>query len=402
MLSAHENALLTQVGPESDCGKWLRCFWFPIALSDRWDGPRAQLQLDDPMMFNNVAGTPTEFGEKFATFSGTPMAVRILGEDLVLYRDLSGTLGLMDRSCPHRNSSLEFGRPRERGLACPYHGWTFDERGICLAMPGEPADSNFKEKVKHVAYPVLEQGGLIWAYLGTGAPPALPQIDVIAANDGIRITENFCLWPANWFAIVENSVDQVHTGILHGEGSSRSDVWGKVPEVDWNEDGFGIQTVQIRGDYHRTNYLRFPTTILLNQPWPGGNFDWPRYSAIFRTPVDDDNTLLFHVTYVPPVNGKLPEIPDGMDLPAAGQVQTLFEQDYRAIVTQGRPVDRTRERLGTTDRGIIMLRRKVQAGIDAVRNGNDPEGVMRGEGADTLLSSQELVTDGLMSVAAAE
>lgn len=127
----------------------------------------------------------------------------------------------------------------------------------------------------------------------------LPQIDVIAAPGGVRIVENFCLWPANWLQIVENSVDQVHTGILHGEGSARADVWSQIPKVDWHPDDFGIQTVQIRGDYGRTNYLRFPTTILLNQPWPGGKFDWPRYSAIFRTPVDDNHTILFHVTHVP-------------------------------------------------------------------------------------------------------
>ena len=353
------------------------------------------------MSFNGRTGTATEFGIEYGTFTGTPKAVRVLGEDLVLYRDLGGTLGLMGIRCPHRSSSLEYGRPRERGLACPYHGWTFDETGACLAMPGEPADSNFKDKIRHTAYPVREQGGLIWAYLGESEPPAIPQIDVIAAEDGIRIVENFCLWPANWLQIVENSVDQVHTGILHGEGSSRADVWSRIPEVDWHEDEYGIQTVQIRGDYGRTNYLRFPTTILLNQPWPGGKFDWPRYSAIFRTPVDDNHTLLFHVTYVPPVDGVLPDLPEGMELPAAGQVQTLFLQDYRAIVTQGMPVDRTVERLGTTDRGVIMLRRKVMVGIEAVRNGKDPEGVMRGPGADDLLPSTVKVTDGLMRHGAA-
>ena len=396
MLSQNDNEVLTKVGPDSDCGKWLRSFWFPVAISDQWSGPQAQLQLPDIMSFDNRSGTPTDFGEKFGTFTGQPTRVRILGEDLVLYRDLGGTLGLMDIHCPHRSTSLEFGRPRERGLACPYHGWTFDERGTCLAMPGEPPDSNFKDKVQHTAYPVREQGGLIWTFMGVGDPPGLPQMDIIAAEDGIRIVENFCLWPANWLQIVENSVDQVHTGILHGEGSSRSDVWGQVPEVDWHEDEYGIQTVQVRGDYARTNYLRLPTTILLNQPWPGGAFDWPRYSAIFRTPVDDNNTLFFHVTYVPPVDGKLPDIPDGMELPAANQVQTLFLQDYRAIVTQGVPVDRTVERLGTTDRGIVMLRKKVMAGIAAMKKGQDPEGVIRGSKAARLLPSSDRVTDGMM------
>jgi 5,5'-dehydrodivanillate O-demethylase len=160
--------------------------------------------------------------------------------------------------------------------------------------------------------------------------------------------------------------------------------------------------VQIRGDYGRTNYLRLPTTILLNQPWPGGKFDWPRYSAIFRTPVDDNHTLLFHVTHVPEVDGRMPVLPDGMEFPAAGLVQTLFEQDYRAIVTQGMPVDRTIERLGTTDRGIILLRRMVMEGIEAVRRGEDPMGVLRGTAGEALLKSSDRVTDGLMSVQAAD
>jgi len=397
MLSAQDNDLLTKVGPGTDCGAWLRSFWFPIAISERWDGPRAQLQLPDLMSYDDQIGTPTEFGEKFGTFSGDPLKVRVLGEDLVLYRDLSGTLGLVGLNCPHRSSSLEYGRPRERGLACPYHGWTFDETGRCLAMPGEPETSAFKEKVSHLAYPVDERGGLIWAFLGTGESPEIPPIDVFAADDGIRIVENFCIWPANWLQIVENSVDQVHTGILHGEGSSRADVWSQIPEVDWNEDADGIQTVQIRGDYGRMNYLRFPTTILLNQPWPGGEFSWPRYSAIVRTPVDDHHTLLFHVTYVPPLNGSLPDLPEGMELVAANQVQTLFIQDYRAIVTQGAPVDRSVERLGTTDIGVIMLRKKIERGIEAVKHGKDPEGIVRNLPEGLIIASSEKITDGFMS-----
>ena len=238
--------------------------------------------------------------------------------------------------------------------------------------------------------------------MGGGIAPMLPQIDVIAAPGGVRIVENFCLWPANWLQIVENSVDQVHTGILHGEGSARADVWSQIPKVDWHPDDFGIQTVQIRGDYGRTNYLLFPTTILLNQPWPGGKFDWPRYSAIFRTPVDDNHTILFHVTHVPEKNGVPPELPEGMEFPAAGQVQTLFEQDYRAMVTQGRPVDRTIERLGVTDRGIILLRKMIMEGIDAVRRGEDPKGVLRGAEGEQLLVSSEKVTDSLMNTEAAE
>jgi 5,5'-dehydrodivanillate O-demethylase len=400
MLSREDNEKLTQVARGTPCGDWLRSFWFPIAISERWTGLRAQLQLAEPMSYRGRSGTPTLFGEEQMNFAGKPLRVQVLGEELVLYRDLGGRLGLLEINCPHRRSSLEYGRPREHGLACAYHGWTFDEGGRCLAMPGEPKDSTFPDKIRHVAYPVREMGGLVWAYLGKGEAPALPPLDVVAREDGVRIVENFCLWPAHWLQIVENSVDQVHTGILHGEDSARADVWSRIPEVDWVPDRFGIQTVQIRGGYRRTNYLRLPTTILLNQPWPGGRFDWPRYSAIFRTPVDENHTMLFHVTLVPEVEGRKPVLPDGMAFPVADLVQTLFLQDYRAVVTQGRPFDRTRERLGTTDRGVIMLRKMVDAGIAAVAAGQDPDGVLRGSAA--ILSSAEKVTAGLMAVRAAE
>jgi 5,5'-dehydrodivanillate O-demethylase len=148
--------------------------------------------------------------------------------------------------------------------------------------------------------------------------------------------------------------------------------------------------------------MRLPTTIQLNQPWPGGKFDWPRYSAIFRTPVDDLHTLLFHVTFVPEVDGKPPVLPPGMEYPACNLVQTLFLQDYRAVVSQGRPVDRTVEKLGTTDRGVTMLRKMIRAGIAAVQEGRDPPGVHRDPARDVMLDSAAVVTDGLMTVQAAE
>ncbi|HEX9836722.1 MAG TPA: aromatic ring-hydroxylating dioxygenase subunit alpha [Alphaproteobacteria bacterium] len=402
MLSRAEQDMLTQVGQGTPCGEWLRAFWFPIAVSDRWEGPGGQLEIDEPVTFLGRTGTATSFGREFGTFGGRPMPVRVLGEDLVLYRDRTGTLGLIDIVCPHRSSSMKYGRPRETGISCAYHGWTYDQTGRCLAMPGEPRDSNFRDKVRIKAYPVAERGGLIWAWLGRGAAPPIPALDVIAREDGVRVVENFCLWPANWLQIVENSVDQVHTGILHGEDSARADVWSRIPEVDWAPDATGIQTIQARGNYRRTNYLRLPTTILLTQPWPGGKFDWPRYSAIFRTPVDDDNTLLFHVTFVPDIDGTRPALPPGMEFPVHRLVQTLFLQDYQAIVSQGRPVDRTIERLGTTDRGVILLRRMVLDGIAAVQTGRAPAGVVPSSEAGEIIESRTWVADGLMRPVAAE
>src|SRR4051812_26024242 len=198
MLSREDHELLIQVAAGTPCGEWLRSFWYPIAVSERWDGPSGQLQLHEPMTYEGQPGTPTGFGMAKGNFKGQPLRVRILGEDLVLYRDLGGRLGLLAAACPHRSSSLEYGRPRERGLACAYHGWTFDEGGRCLLMPGEPPERGFKDKVRQTAYPVREEGGLIWAYLGAGEAPVFPRLDVICRDEGVRVVENFCLWPAHW------------------------------------------------------------------------------------------------------------------------------------------------------------------------------------------------------------
>src|SRR5579884_3178293 len=182
MLTAQENERLTRVGPGTPAGEWLRRYWHPIAISDRWDGIKTLWKCDEPVTFKGRSGTVASFGAALGTFTGQPTPVRILGEDLVLFRDGSGRLGLLGLRCPHRAASLEYGRIRPEGIECCYHGWLFDVTGRCLAQPAEPPESTFKDKVKHTAYPVRELGGLIWAYLGPGDPPILPKLDVVARD----------------------------------------------------------------------------------------------------------------------------------------------------------------------------------------------------------------------------
>jgi 5,5'-dehydrodivanillate O-demethylase len=221
-------------------------------------------------------------------------------------------------------------------------------------------------------------------------------LDILARTDGVRAVENFGLWGAHWLQIVENSVDPVHTGILHATGTLRSDLWNQIPKVDFTPDRFGIQTRQTRGDYDRTGYLRLPSTMLINHPWPGGKIHHPRSTAIFRTPVDDTHTLLFHVTFTPHANGKPLELPANIPFHLADFVQTIFQQDYEAVVSQGRIYDRTAERLGATDKGVALLRKTIKDQIAAVQKGEDPSGVMRGKEWERILDSAEKVSDGFM------
>src|SRR5580698_4938293 len=151
MLSAEQNDRITRVGPGQPAGRLLRRYWQPAALVDELAGER-----------------PIK-------------PVRLLGEDLVIYRDETGRYGLLGRSCPHRGADLAFGRLEGGGLRCAFHGWLFDVNGQCLETPAEPAGSTMCQNIKQRAYPVVEKGGILWTYLGDGEPPAFPEIDCFVA-----------------------------------------------------------------------------------------------------------------------------------------------------------------------------------------------------------------------------
>ena len=184
MLTTAENEMLTRVGRGTPCGELMRRYWHPIV-------PTVQLE-DDPVR-----------------------KVRILGEDLVLFRDRSGDLGLIEPRCPHRAMHMAFGIPEEAGLRCPYHGWLFDGTGQCLEQPLAPPDSTFKDRVRIAAYRVQEMGGLVWAYLGPEPVPLLPRLDLCEQEHGLRQTVGHML-PCNWLQDMENRGDQHHAIYLHG------------------------------------------------------------------------------------------------------------------------------------------------------------------------------------------
>src|SRR3982751_776688 len=186
MLTREENELLTRVGPGTPMGNLLRRYWLPAMLA-----------------------------EEVPTPESPPIRVRLLGEDLVAFRDTYSQVGLIAANCPHRGASLFFGRNEEGGIRCVYHGWKFDTSGQCVDMPSEPAESNFKSKIKATAYPCREQGGLIWTYMGPLAePPGLPELEFTLVPDEQRyISKRY--QPTSFAQALEGEIDQSHVSFLH-------------------------------------------------------------------------------------------------------------------------------------------------------------------------------------------
>src|SRR6476660_10139667 len=186
MLTAADNEALTRVGAETPMGRLMRRYWVPALLS--WE-------VAEP--------------------DGPPVEVRLLGEDLVAFRATDGRIGLLDAACPHRRVSLFWGRNEEDGLRCVYHGWKFDTAGACVGMPSEPASSNFKDRVRIVAYPTYEAGGVVWAYMGhpelRPPPPLFPWTQAAPERRALSKVIEEC----NWLQCLEGGIDTVHVNFLH-------------------------------------------------------------------------------------------------------------------------------------------------------------------------------------------
>ena len=183
-MDSRENEMMTRVGPGTPAGETLRRYWLPVSFSH-------EINADAPRL------------------------VRWLGEDLVLFRDEGGRVGLMEPNCPHRGTSLEYGWIEAGGLRCCYHGWVFNVGGRCIEQPGEPAGSGFKDKIQLKAYPITEVGGVVFAYMGPGKPPPFPRYDFLAREDGERTFAGY-LRECNFLNQLDNCLDPVHATILHG------------------------------------------------------------------------------------------------------------------------------------------------------------------------------------------
>jgi 5,5'-dehydrodivanillate O-demethylase len=373
MLTIEENERLTRVGPGTPMGNLLRRFWMPIATVPDLDAKHV-------------------------------MAMRILGENLVLYKTRKGGMGLIQERCAHRSVSLAYGIPTDDGLRCEYHGWLYNNEGRCIEQPFEEMEhqnANFKDKIQIDAYPVEELGGLILAYMGPpDKKPLVPRWEVFA-KEGVNRSVAVSHLPTNWLQAMENSMDPVHFEWLHANqsnwlrekkglpASSFPAQHQKIafPSFEVGDRPFGIYKRRLLvGDDPATSPdwllghpVLFPNILALSSPGS--------YSFQCRTPIDDAHTLHLTVAISQPREGEEPTL-TVRDVPWAHDdgsiiVDGVINQDYMAWITQGRTgigepgiTPRHLEHLGVSDRGIILYREMLVDALDAIDRGEDPPGLV--------------------------
>ncbi|MBN9428226.1 MAG: aromatic ring-hydroxylating dioxygenase subunit alpha [Burkholderiales bacterium] len=355
------NAALTEVGAGTPMGELLRRYWHPVGLT--------------------------------ADASDTPRKLRVLGEDLILFRDKAGRPGLVYPHCAHRGTSLYYGKVEERGIRCCYHGWLFDVQGQCVEQPCEPDGGRSKHRVRQPWYPVQERYGLLWAYMGPpDKKPILPRYDALERlDDGEFIETNDAsiggggpqIIDCNWFQHYENLVDPFHVVVLHAtfSGTQFVEQMALMPDVQWDTFELGVRTTSIRtlpdGKlFRRISLAATPTLRVIPSPRIG---KFGRVESIgWILPIDDHSFRIYVAGRVREagelvrmrsrLNGRLWE-------ELAEEEHQRLPGDYEAQVSQGAIAWHSEEHLATSDRGIVMLRRYMQRQIERVQRGEDPAGV---------------------------
>ena len=356
-----EDEELTHVGPGTPCGEYLRRSWHPILIAT---------ELQD-----------------------LPMAVRIMGEDLVAFRDKKGRVGLLELHCTHRGTSLEFAQIEDEGIRCCYHGWLFGTDGAILDTPGEPAESTFKDRLCQGAYPTLEYRGLIFAYMGPpDRVPDFPIYDTFNVPGYDRWVWTRDNWACNWLQVKDNCMDPAHTAFLHTIqlGVVQRHFSEAVKEfgvLDWMETPIGMVYIHCRriGDniWIRMNDFICPTIHQVPEVDEDGTQEHgfsPATKTDWLIPIDDTHCTTITLKHYK--EGETP--PDqnffGQDGDRPYEQRQRVPGDWDAQVSQRPIAVHGLERLGATDRGILMLRRMVRDGIRAVQDGQDPKGLARDQG----------------------
>ncbi len=356
VITQETNERLTQTGPDTAGGKMLRMYWHAIGTMD-------DLQKD-----------PVR-------------PVRVLSEDLTLFMDAKGGIGLIADRCAHRGISLAYGIPQDNGLRCAYHGWTYNAEGRVVDMPFEPACL----PLKITSYPVQEMGGLIWAYLGPQPAPLLPRFEAYVREDinrGVLIKP----LPCNWVQCMDNSMDPVHFEHLHGHyGNYYNRQHGK-PEgmltpphlkIEFDMFEYGVYKRRLvegatedSDDWTTGHPILFPNTLVVVGGAWGGSYQ-------IRTPIDDTNTLhfLYQFRYgkegeeIKPFSVRHEEVRYDEVGRAIGD--SVIPQDEMAWIGQGPIMDRTREHLVTSDKGVHLYHELILQNIAKVERGEDPMGLVR-------------------------
>jgi nitrite reductase/ring-hydroxylating ferredoxin subunit len=388
MLSQQDNERLTRVGPGTPMGNLFRRYWIPALLSEEL------LEADGP-----------------------PVRVRLLGEDLVAFRDTEGVVGIVSAYCPHRRAPMFFGRNEECGLRCVYHGWKFDRNGVCVDMPSEPPDSLFKTKVTIDAYPTWEGGGMVWIYMGLRElQPAPPDHELVRAPANHRHVSKM-FEDCNYLQALEGGIDPTHATILHniklGDRSFLNKYDELVAALDIETTDYGLTYAGIRShpdfDWIRVYHLIMPSfhmrgsvAGLFNKP---GQI--PTINGHIWVPIDDYRSWVFSFTYSAdpsqPISqehvleqetrlgrgtntgpGYMPirnrsndylidrQLQKTESMTGIGGVNT---QDYALQEGMGAIVDRTKEHVGTTDRAIILLRKVLLDALNTMEQGGTPPAV---------------------------
>ena len=389
MLKPQENERVTAVGPGTPMGNVMRRYWQPAALS-------SELPEND----------------------GAPLRVRLLGEDLIAFRDTSGKVGLVDAFCPHRRAPMFFGRNEDCGLRCVYHGWKFDANGTCVDMPSEPPDSLFKTKVTIAAYPTHEAGGVIWAYMGPKevqpAPPDYEWMRAPATHSFVSKTYESC----NWLQGLEGGIDTSHSSFLHNEKMGdlsliRNRDGAPRLEVDRTDYGFSYSSVRSLGNdgtYVRIYHYVMPAQQMRGSitALAGGRETVPKLDGHLWIPIDDHSTYVYNWICAYDVDVELSaeyvewwehlcgrgteDLLTGFKTKRNKDNDYLIDRERQKTKTftgiigintqdialqEGMApiVDRSKEHLGTSDRAIIAARQLLLEATTDVEEGRTPRGV---------------------------
>jgi 5,5'-dehydrodivanillate O-demethylase len=374
MLTAEENLFLTQVESGTPMGELLRRYWYPVAVKSEMDGRWTK-------------------------------RVKLLGEDLVLYRDRSGNFGLIAEACPHRRASLAYGIPTAEGIRCPYHGWEFNAQGACIDQPNEPAESTFKDKIRTPGYPVRELGGMLFGYLGPAPAPEIPRLDGFVIDGAIRLVAK-CVVRCNWLQIMENSMDPVHAEWLHGhlqehveeQAGHKYTMSRHHLAIDFTEFEYGVYKKRLlEGQPEDSDDWRVGHPVIFPNILAVGSADAHMRMMSFqiRVPMDAETTLHYwYYAFIPPSWANVPskmftEIP-GFDMPFLDErgdylLDLIDGQDVMAWETQGRRADRRLEHLGSSDRGVTLWRRLLRRELKKMEEGGDPMCVLRAPDAPDII-----------------